>query len=69
MFNLEKCKNVCDEIYELMSNIDNSDGYEKDTLEACEKLYKYMDNSAAKKSLQNNTEGVVELEEMLKKRA
>ena len=67
MFNTEKCRKVCNEIYELMSSIDNSDGYEKDTLEACEKLYEYMDNSAAKKSLQNNTEGVAELEEMLEK--
>ena len=65
MFNTEKCRKVCNEIYELMSSIDDLGGYGKDTLEACEKLYVYMNNLAAEKSSRNNTEGVVELEEML----
>lgn len=65
MFNIEKCRKICDGIYDLMSSIDNSDGYEKDTLAACEKLYEYMNNSAAEKSISNNTEGIIELDEML----
>lgn len=65
MFNIEKCRKVCDAIYELMSSIDNSEGYDKESFEACEKLYTYICNSAEEKSIRNNTEGIVELDEML----
>lgn len=65
MFNIEKCGKVCDAIYELMSSIDNSEGYDKESFEACEKLYTYICNSAEEKSIRNNTEGIAELKKML----
>ena len=61
---LEKVKMLCDGIFDLYCDFENSD-YSPEEVEKCEILWKYLNVSAGEESCRNNTEGQVELEKLI----